>query len=101
MLTEELDEEGSPYGDYYPDVIPETLSKNLICLPVARCPLAVPNGAENNQFGFDEVVGLVLSPTGEFANEYQRKGKFRIPELAGGAWMRKSESSGFQDITII
>lgn len=101
VLTEELDEEaGSPYGDYYPDVIPETLSKNLICLPILRYPLTGPNGAEN-EIGFDVAVGLVLSPTGEFANEYQRQGKFWISDPSGGAWMRKSESSGLQDITII
>ena len=48
-----------------------------MCLPVARLRSGVSAGGdENDKHAF--VAGLVIEPTGHYANEYRRLGLFRI-----------------------
>ena len=86
LLTDQLDEElDTNECDYYPDSIPQSLSENPMCLPVAHVLSgASAGGDENEQHGF--IAGLVIEPTGDYADEYRRLGCFRIGASAGTAW---------------
>ena len=101
LLTDQLDEElDTNEGDYYPDSIPQSLSKNPLCLPVARLHSgASAGGDENDKRNF--VAGLVVEPTGDYADEYRRLGLFRIAASAGIAWFGLDQGPRLRDITLV
>lgn len=86
LLTDQLDEElDTNECDYYPDSIPQSLSENPMCLPVARLLSgASAGGDENDRSEF--IAGLVIEPTGAYTDEYRRLGFFRVAGNAGTAW---------------
>ena len=101
MLTDQLDEElDTNECDYYPDSIPQSLSKNPMCLPVARLRSGTSAGGnENDKRGF--VAGLVIGPTGEYADEYRRLGFFRIAASAGIAWFGLDHGRLLRDVSLV
>lgn len=101
LLTDQLDEElDTNECDYYPDSIPQSLSENPICLPVARLLSgASAGGDENERHGF--VAGLVIEPTGDYAHEYRRLGCFRVAASAGTAWFGLGQGLLLWDVTLV
>ena len=101
LLTDQLDEElDTNECNYYPDNIPQSLSENPMCLPVARLLSgASAGGDENDQHGF--VAGLVIEPTGDYANEYRRRGYFRVAASAGIAWFGLGQGLLLWDVTLV
>lgn len=101
LLTDQLDEElDTNECDYYPDSIPQSLSENPMCLPVARLLSgASAGGDENEQHGF--VAGLVIEPSGDYADEYRRLGCFRVAASAGIAWFGLGQGLLLWDITLV
>lgn len=101
LLTDQFDEELDTHEcDYYPDSIPQSLSENPICLPVARLLSGASAGAdENDQHGF--VAGLVIGPTGDYADEYRRLGCFRVAANAGTTWFGLGQGKLMWDLTLV
>ena len=101
LLTDQLDEElDTNECDYYPDIVPQSLSENPMCLPVARLLSGASTGGdENEQRGF--VAGLVIEPTGDYANEYRRLGYFRVAASAGSAWFGLGPGLPLWDVTLV
>ena len=101
LLTDQLDEElDTNECDYYPDSIPQSLSENPICLPVARLLSgASAGGDENERHGF--VAGLVIEPTGNYAHEYRRLGCFRVAASAGTVWFGLGQGLLLCDVTLV
>ena len=101
LLTDQCDEElDTNECDYYPDSIPQSLSENPICLPVARLiPGASAGRDENDRYRF--VAGLVIEPTGDYADEYRRLGCFRVAASAGTAWFGLGRGQLLWDLTLV
>lgn len=101
LLTDQLNEElDTNECDYYPDSIPQSLSKNPMCLPVARLRSGAScGGDENEKRSF--VAGLVIEPTGDYADEYRRLGLFRIAASAGIAWFGLDQGRRLREITLV
>ena len=85
LLSGHLDDEfDTNECDYYPDSIPQSLSENPMCLTVARLFSGASAGGDGNeQHGF--TAGLVIEPTGDYANEYRRLGYFQVAASTGTA----------------
>ena len=101
LLTDELEEElDTNECDYYPDSIPHSLPQNPMCLAMARFfSGASAGGDENEQLGF--LYGLVIGPTGEYAEEYRRLGCFRVAVSAGSAWFGLDRGLLVRDVTLV
>ena len=101
QLDEELDEElDTNECDYYPDSIPQSLSKNPMCLPVARLRSGASSGGDENDKR-NVVAGLVIEPTGDYADEYRRLGLFQMAASAGIAWFGLDQARRLHDITVV
>ena len=101
LLTDQLDEDLDTNDcDYYPDSVPQSLSKSPVCLPVARLCSSASAGEEENDKG-SFVAGLVIEPTGDYADEYRRLGLFRIAASAGIARFGLDQRRLMRDITLV
>ena len=101
LLTDQIDEElDTNECDYYPDRVPQSLSKNPMCLAVARLRSGASTGGnENDEHEF--VAGLVIEPTGDFADEYRRRGFFRVAPRAGTTWFGMDHGRLLRDVTLV
>lgn len=88
------------YGDYYPDMIPNHSPENPFCLPI----MSFVNGRfaiEKENRGRGLLAGLVITPTGDFRDEYRRIGIFSISNPAGKAWFEGRGQQDLCDITLV
>ena len=101
LLTDQLDDElDTNECDYYPDSIPQSLSQNPICLPVARFHSGASTGGDENDRR-DFIAGLVIEPTGDYAGDYRRLGMFQVAESTGIAWFGLDQGQPLWDVTLV
>ena len=84
------------YAEFFPDSA-EPLPKDLLCLPVF-CPSQARNLEQNEKVKSQLVAGLVLTPTGEFRDEYKRIGCF---QLEGTTSLGAHREQDIRSITIV
>ena len=84
------------YAEFFPDST-EPLSKDLLCLPIF-CASHSQQLEQNKNPIPRLVAGLVLTPTGEFRDEYKRIGCFQLKDTKSVGAHREQE---IQTITIV
>jgi hypothetical protein len=100
VLSEDLSDPHC-YVDFFPDTLikQKEFPADVECLPILHYRNRMP---EENVIKSSEVfmAGLVIHPTGEFRDEYQRIGVFRIAEESGREWFG-TKGMEEREVTII
>lgn len=101
VLSEELSDPHC-YVEFYPDTMTrkEDFPADVECLLILHYRNRTSEDENPNKENGTFLAGLVIQPTGEFTDEYQRIGVFRIAEESGKYWFQGAGSEE-REVTII